>query len=145
MFFDQHGGFLEYKINENQKTFAQQTDKVDLITNTPTGIKNPLGQTNKNILTTTSFAAASSTLNINMLNPNDTYLDNKTGKDFIKEQNSEFKSNNFYSSLDIKPIIGKNRITIFEALKTISSDDMNDIKNVFNLVTESAKNVNVVL
>ena len=143
MFFWQHGKFLEYKTNETQKTFADQTDKADIATNTPTGIKNPLGQTDKNILLTYRLDETTNTINIDILNPKDVYSGTKTGKDFITDEKSTVDK--FYRTIDIKPIIAENRINIHKALKNVASDDKDKIKKVFNLVEEKSVAANVVL
>jgi hypothetical protein len=57
-------------------TFDKQTNKVDLTNNTPIGIKNPLGKTGKNLLITQDMEGT--TLNVNVMNPNDTYTKEKT-------------------------------------------------------------------
>jgi hypothetical protein len=76
MHFDQQGKFLEYQTNDSQMTFDKQTNKVDLTNNTPIGIKNPLGKTGKNLLITQDMEGT--TLNVNVMNPNDTYTKEKT-------------------------------------------------------------------
>lgn len=147
MYFDQHGKFLEYKTNEQQMTFDKQTDKVDLKDNTPIGIKEPLGKAGKNILLTQSLIGT--TLNVDIMDPEDAYVGTKTGTDFVKTQDEEKAKNideHFYTSRETKLMIAKSRIVVYEGLKKISSDDINEkSQNLFNFITEENKEPNVVL
>ena len=147
MYFDQHGKFLEYKTNKQQMTFETQTDKVDLKDNTPIGIQEPLGKTGKNILLTQSLVGT--TLNVDIMDADDTYVGTKTGTDFVKTQDEEKAKNideHFYTSRETKLMIAKSRITIYEGLKKISSDDINEkSQNLFNFITETDKEPNIVL
>lgn len=147
MYFSQHGKFLEYKTNDQQMTFTNQTDKVDLVENTPIGLKEPLGKTGKNILLTQSMQ--DKTLKVNIMNPEDTYTGKKTGTEFVTGQDQEKWKNvdeHFYTSGETKLMIAENRIAMYEGLKKISSDDVNEKNgNIFNFVTENKTNPNVIL
>ena len=147
MYFDQHGKFLEYKTNDQQMTFDKQTNKVDLVENTPIGIKEPLGKSGKNLLIKQTMNGT--ILNVDILNPDDTYTGKKTGTEFVKTQDPEKAKNMdeyFYTSAETKLMIGESRIVVYEGLKKISSEDIKEkSKNLFNYVTEVDKTPNKVL
>lgn len=140
--FDKYGKFLEYKTNEQQMTFDKQINKVDLTQHTPIGIKDPLGETGKNILLTHSLEG--NKLKVDIMNPEHIYTGTTTGENFIKSQNATDKY--FYTSAETKLTIAEKRISIYEALKKISSDDIDEkSQNLFNFVMEKDTTPNKVL
>ena len=80
------------------------------------------------------------------MDPAEKYTGNKTGEDFIKQQDKDKKTSDFYTPIDTKTMIGEGRISIFNGLQKISSDDIESKdKNLFEYAYEINKNADIVL
>ncbi len=151
MYFDQHGSFLEYKTETAKMTFPKQTDKADISTHTPLGVKEPLSQKDKNILITSTLDEKTGLLTIDMMSTDDAYDGKKTGKTLIEDPSLEAtaeqkKVSNYLTQAETMSQIATNRIKVYEALRHLSSANITkENQKLFNFAYEADKTPNVVV
>jgi len=116
IYFDQYGQYSNHELNKDFMTLAEQNARADIVEHTPQGIKEPLGQAGKNILITSAWDGKN-TININMINHDDTYTTGKTGEKFIQEKDKNLAKdidNNFYTIETFMKYIAEGRVNTFK-------------------------------